>query len=81
MGSTTTADISSPTEHVGTQAGIAATPAKRRHETTSEENKQFDPGGKGEKAPLRNTAVVLSLFFLGEALGMGGPLLVFRVFV
>ena len=56
--STTTADISSPTEHVGTRAGTAATPAKRRHKTTSEENKQFGPGGKGEKAPLWNAAVI-----------------------
>ena len=52
MGSTTTADISSQTEHVGTRVGTAATPEKRRDKTTSEENKQFDPGGKGEKAPL-----------------------------
>ena len=48
----TFADISSPTENVGTRAGTAATPEKRRHKTTSEENKQFDPGRKGEKAPL-----------------------------
>ena len=32
-------NISSPTEHVGTRAGTAATPEKRRHKTTSEENK------------------------------------------
>ena len=57
----TFADISSPTEHVGTRAGTAATSAKRRHKITSEENKQFDPGGKGEKAPLWN-AVVISIF-------------------
>ena len=31
----TFADISSPTEHVGTLAGTAATPARRRHETSS----------------------------------------------
>ena len=48
---TTFANISSPTEHVGTRAGTAATPAKRRHKTINEENKQFDPGGKREKAP------------------------------
>ena len=48
---TTFADISSPTEHVGTLAGTNATPAKRRHKRSSEENKQFDPGGKGEKGP------------------------------
>ena len=56
------ADISSPTEHVGTLAGTAATPAKRRHKTSSEENKQFDPGGKGEKAPPWNAAVTLLSF-------------------
>ena len=45
------------------------TQAKPRDKTTSEENKQFDPGGKGEKAPLWNAAVILSFFFLGGALG------------
>ena len=80
MGSTTTADISSTTGHVGTRAGTAATPAKRRHKTSSEENKQFDPGGKGEKAPLWNAAVILSYFFWGERWAMGGSLLVLRVF-
>ena len=62
----TFADISSPTEHVGTLAGTAATPAKRRHKISSEENKQFDPGGKGEKAPPWNAAVTL-LSFSGES--------------
>ena len=47
----TFADMSSPTKHIGTLAGTAATPAKRRHKTIGEENKQFDSGGKGEKAP------------------------------
>ena len=51
---TTFVDISSPTEHVGTLAGTAATPKKCRHKTTSEENKQFNPGGKREKPPLWN---------------------------
>ena len=59
--------ISSPTEHVGTLAGTAATPEKRRHKTTSEENKQLDPGGKGDKASLWNAAV--TLFFSGESVG------------
>ena len=63
---TTFADISSPTEHAGTRAETAATPAKRRHKTISEENKQFDPGGKGEKAPPWNAAVTL-LSFSGES--------------
>ena len=67
MGSNQRGNLSSPTEHVGTRAGTAATPAKRRHKTTSEENKQFDPGGKGEKAPLWNAAVTLPFLFLGRA--------------
>ena len=55
-------NISSPMESVDTRAsqkstrtatvaGIsstAATPPKRRHKTSSEENKQFDPGRRGE---------------------------------
>ena len=52
MGSNHGGDISSPTGHVGTQAGTAATPVKPRDKITSEVNKQFDPGGKREKAPL-----------------------------
>ena len=63
---TTFADISSPTEHVGTLTGTAATPTKRRHKTISEDNKQFDPGGKGEKALPWNAAVTL-LSFSGES--------------
>ena len=74
---TTSADISSPTEHVGARAETAATPGKRRHKTTSEKNKQFDPGGKGEKTPLWNAAVTLPFFSWGE---LGGFLLVLRVF-
>ena len=62
----TFADISSPTEYVGTLAGVAATLAKRRHKTISKDNKQFDPGGKGEKAPPWNAAVTL-LSFSGES--------------
>ena len=46
MGSNQGGDISSPTERVGTRAGTSATPAKPRDKITSEENKQFDPGGK-----------------------------------
>ena len=45
----------------------------------SEENKQFDPGGKGEKASLWNATVTLPLFFWGERWAMGGSLLVLRV--
>ena len=77
VGSNQRGNISSPTEHVGTQTGTAATPKKRRHKTTSEENKQFDPGGKGEKTPLWNAAVTYFYFFWGE---LGGSLLVLRVF-
>ena len=71
MGSNQGGDISSPTEYVGARAGTAATPAKPRDKTTSKENKQFDPGGKREKASLWNAAVILSFVFLGGALGHG----------
>ena len=43
-------------------SSTAATPAERRHKTSSEENKQFDPGGKGKKAPPWNAAVTLFSF-------------------
>ena len=39
----------------------------------SEGNKQFDPGGKEEKPPPCNAAVILFLFFRGRALGHGRP--------
>ena len=45
----------------------AATPPKRRHTTSSELNKPFDPGGRGEKAPPWNAAVPLPFFSWGEA--------------
>ena len=48
-------------------SSIAATPSKRRHKTSSEENKQFDPGGSREKAPPWNAAVPLPFFIWGEA--------------
>ena len=57
-------NTSSPTERVGTRAGTATTPVRSLKTTSlkasrkpedrekgSEENKQFDPGGKGEKPP------------------------------
>ena len=75
---TTFVDISSPTEHVGTRAGTAATPAKRRHKTISEENKQFDPGGKGEKASPWNAAVTLLSF---SGVSWEAPCLCFVFFV
>ena len=53
----------------------------RDKEKVSEESKQFDPGGKGEKAPFWNAAVTLSFFFCGERWAMGGSLLVLRVFL
>ena len=72
VGSNQGGNISSPTErakNTKTFANIsstAATPENRRHKTTSEENKQFDPGGKGKKAPPWNAAVIL-LYFSGES--------------
>ena len=49
-------------------SSIAATPSKRRHKTSSEENKQFDPGRRKEKAPPWKAAVTLP-YFSGEKLG------------
>ena len=74
-------NISSPMESVDTRAsqkstrtatvaGIsstAATPPKRRHKTSSEENKQFDPGGRGEQASPWKAAVPLPFFSWGDA--------------
>ena len=60
-------NISSSTERATrtvTVAGIssiAATPSKQSHKTFSEENKQFDPGGQGEKARL-GTRLYSTLF-------------------
>ena len=81
MDSSKEGNISSPMESVETRAsqkstrtatvaGIsstAATPPKRRHKTSSEENKQFDPGGRGEQAPPWKAAVPLPLFSWGGA--------------
>ena len=64
-------NISSPAERdkstttAADNSSKAATPPKRRHKTFSEQNKQFDPGGSGEKAPTWNAAVTLS--FSGES--------------
>ena len=49
---TTVADISSK----------AATPSKQRHKTFSKQNKQFDPGGRREKAPPWDAAVTLHTY-------------------
>ena len=57
VGSSQGGNMSSPTEReksTTTVVGIsstAATPENRRRKTSSEQNKQFNPGGKGEKAP------------------------------
>ena len=80
VGSNQRGNISSPTtERVDTRA-VRTTAIitllqqghkPRDEEKGSEENKQFDPGGKGEKAPLWNAAVTISFFFLWRALGHG----------
>ena len=73
VGSSQQGNISSPTtESVDKRAkgtktiedvsSTAATPENRRRKTSSEQNKQFDPGGKGEKAPPWNAAVTLLSF-------------------
>ena len=53
----------------------------RDEEKGSVENKQFDRGGKGEKAPLWNAAVTLPFLFCGERWAMEGSLLVLHVFL
>ena len=71
VGSCQGGNISPPTECEDTNtfadiSSTAATPSKRRHKTSSEQNKQFDPGGKSKKAPPWNAAVTL-LSFSGES--------------
>ena len=72
VGSSYGGNMLSPTERAKSTATLAdisstaATPENRRHKTSSEENKQFDPDGKGEKAPPWNAAVTLLSFF-GES--------------
>ena len=80
------------TESVGTRTSTKSTRTKaditflhlghklRDEEKGSEENKQFDPGGKGEEAPLWNATVTLPFLFCGERWAMGGSLLVLHVF-
>ena len=89
MGSNQGGDISlSTTEHVDTRAVSTTeniTFLQQGHkpgseEKGSEDNKQFDPGGKGEKAPLWNAIVNLPFLFCGECWAMGGSLVVLRVF-
>ena len=58
----------SPTESVDTRANKSTRIIadiiflQQGHKPRSEENKQFDPGGKGEKAPPWNAAVTLLSF-------------------
>ena len=73
VGSSKERNIATSTTTVSGISSIAATPPKRRHKTSSEENKQFDPGGRGEKAPPWNAAVPLPFFSWSEA----GRLLVY----
>ena len=80
VGSNQGGNISSATERVDMQAGTESTTTfaditflqqghkPKDKEKGNEENKQFDPDGKGEKAPLRNAAVTLC-FFSGESVG------------
>ena len=55
------------TRTVARISSTAATPPKRRHKTSSEENKQFDPGGRGEQAPPWKAAVPLLFFSWSDA--------------
>ena len=57
----------STTTTVAGTSSIAATPSKRRLKTSSEENKQFDPGGRGEQAPPWKAAVPLPFFSGSDA--------------
>ena len=71
-------NISSLTERVDTRAGTKSTTTSaditflqqgykpKDKDKGNEENKQFDPSGIGEKAPLWNATVTLSFFFWGE---------------
>ena len=69
VGSSQGGRISSTTECEDTKtfadtSSTAATPEnRRRKKPRSEQNTQFDPGGKGEKAPPWNAAVSLLSFF------------------
>ena len=87
VGSNLGGNTSSPTERVtGTRIGTATTPVNpsktasleasskpEDKEKGSEENKQFHPGGKEEKPPPWNAAVMVLFSFLGETLGHGWP--------
>ena len=91
VGSNQGGSIYSPTERVDTRASTKSTTTTaditflqqshkpKDEDEGSEENKQFDPGGKGEKAPLWNAALTLC-FYWGKRWAVGGSLLVLRVF-
>ena len=63
----TRASQESTTTTVAGTSSIAATPSKRRLKTSSEENKQFDPGGRGEQATPWKAAVPLPFFSGSDA--------------
>ena len=78
MGSNQRVDISSPTtarvdtRAVRTTANITFPQQGNKlkaEEKGSNENKQFDPGGEGEKAPLWNAAVISLFLFSEESVG------------
>ena len=82
----------SPTERIiGTRTGSGTTtpepnqkslPIRQRElkdkYTTNEQNKQFDPGGKGEEIPPWKAGVPVFYSFSGGNSGPGCPLLVSR---
>ena len=92
VGSNQGGNISSPTERVDTRVGTKSTTTTaditflqqghkpKDKDKGSEENNQFGPGGKGEKASLWNAAVTPSFFFWGKRWAIEGTLLVLRVF-
>ena len=54
-------------------ASLEASSKPEDKEKGSEENKQFHPGGKGEKPSPWKAAVMVLFYFLGETLGHGWP--------
>ena len=80
VGSSQGGNISSFMERAKSTATIAdisstaATPEKRRRKTSSEQNKQFDPGGKRKEGTALERGCNSTFFFWGE---LGGSLLVF----
>ena len=64
--STTTESEDTRASEKSTRITADITFLQQGHKLRNEENKQFDPGGKGEKAPPWNAAVIL-LSFSGES--------------